>query len=88
MTFEIVKTSPIEGQKPGTSGLRKKTAIFREPGYLENFVQCIFDGTGGAARPSTPVRIPPERWRRPPIGREHREAEFPSLSSFAAEARP
>ena len=48
MTFEIVKTSPIEGQKPGTSGLRKKTAIFREPGYLENFVQCIFDGTGGA----------------------------------------
>ncbi len=49
MTFLTVQTSPIEGQKPGTSGLRKKTAVFREPGYLENFVQCVFDGTGGAA---------------------------------------
>lgn len=48
MTFQTVRTSPIEGQKPGTSGLRKKTAVFREPGYLENFVQCVFDGTGGA----------------------------------------
>ncbi len=48
MTFQIVQTLPIEGQKPGTSGLRKKTAVFREPGYLENFVQCVFDGTGGA----------------------------------------
>ncbi|MEP2532319.1 alpha-D-glucose phosphate-specific phosphoglucomutase [Shimia sp.] len=49
MTFQTVQTAPIEGQKPGTSGLRKKTAVFRQPGYLENFVQCIFDGTGGAA---------------------------------------
>ncbi|NNE54138.1 MAG: alpha-D-glucose phosphate-specific phosphoglucomutase [Sulfitobacter sp.] len=49
MTSRIVQTTPIEGQKPGTSGLRKKTAVFRTPGYLENFVQCIFDGTGGAA---------------------------------------
>ena len=48
MTSNTVTTTPIEGQKPGTSGLRKKTAIFRAPGYLENFVQCIFDGTGGA----------------------------------------
>lgn len=49
MTFQTVQTAPIEGQKPGTSGLRKKTAEFRAPGYLENFVQSIFDGTGGAA---------------------------------------
>jgi len=45
--IETVKTSPYSDQKPGTSGLRKKTARFRESNYLENFVQAIFDATGG-----------------------------------------
>ncbi|MEL6523471.1 MAG: alpha-D-glucose phosphate-specific phosphoglucomutase [Pseudomonadota bacterium] len=49
MTVNTVQTSPIEGQKPGTSGLRKKTRIFMQPGYLENYVQSIFDGIGGIA---------------------------------------
>jgi phosphoglucomutase len=48
MRIHTVETSPIAGQKPGTSGLRKKTRVFRQPGYLENFVQSVFDATGGA----------------------------------------
>lgn len=42
-----VPTQPIEGQKPGTSGLRKKTRVFMGKHYLENYVQAIFDGIGG-----------------------------------------
>lgn len=47
MTPYSVTTTPIEGQKPGTSGLRKKTRVFMQPHYLENYVQAIFDGIGG-----------------------------------------
>ena len=43
MTIKTVSTIPIAGQKPGTSGLRKKVQQFRQPHYLENFVQALFD---------------------------------------------
>ncbi len=47
--IRTIATKPIDGQEPGTSGLRKKTAIFAAPGYLENYVQAMFDGIGGTA---------------------------------------
>ncbi len=48
MKVETVRTATINGQKPGTSGLRKKTRVFMEPGYLENFIQATFNAIGGA----------------------------------------
>ena len=47
MQIETIATQPIEGQKPGTSGLRKKTPVFQEHHYLENFIQSIWTGIGG-----------------------------------------
>lgn len=45
--IRTIATTPFEGQKPGTSGLRKKVTVFRQPHYAENFIQSVFDALEG-----------------------------------------
>merc|ERR1740138_2036118 len=43
LSVKTVTTAPIDGQKPGTSGLRKKTKVFMGENYLANYVQSVLN---------------------------------------------
>ena len=47
MSILTIPPPPVAGQRPGTSGLRKTVAVFSQSGYLENFVQSVFDALEG-----------------------------------------
>lgn len=43
MAIQSITTQVYEGQRPGTSGLRKTVKTFIQALYLDNFVQSLFD---------------------------------------------
>ncbi|HSS19664.1 MAG TPA: alpha-D-glucose phosphate-specific phosphoglucomutase [Pyrinomonadaceae bacterium] len=45
--MKTIQTTPFTDQRPGTSGLRKKTRVFMQPHYVENFVQSVFNAVRG-----------------------------------------
>ncbi|APW48486.1 alpha-D-glucose phosphate-specific phosphoglucomutase [Rhodoferax antarcticus] len=49
MAINTLSTQVFAGQRPGTSGLRKKVTVFMQPMYLENFVQALFDVLNGVS---------------------------------------
>ncbi|KAI8804229.1 hypothetical protein BJ742DRAFT_825415 [Cladochytrium replicatum] len=55
LVITAIPTNPFEGQKPGTSGLRKRVKVFQQPHYTENFVQCILSSIPGGSSGATLV---------------------------------
>ena len=47
--IKLISTTPFADQRPGTSGLRKKVAVFEQSHYAENFIQSIFNCLQGFA---------------------------------------
>ena len=56
MASQTIPTQPFAGQRPGTSGLRKKVTVFTQPHYLENFVQALLDVLNAGAADGQALR--------------------------------
>ncbi|HYG82781.1 MAG TPA: alpha-D-glucose phosphate-specific phosphoglucomutase, partial [Pyrinomonadaceae bacterium] len=78
--MRTVDTTPFTDQRPGTSGLRKKTRVFMQPNYLENFVQAVFD----TVREDTPEGFAAETLVVGGDGRYHNRAAIQVILRMAA----
>jgi phosphoglucomutase len=78
--MKTILTTPFTDQRPGTSGLRKKTRVFLQPHYLENFVQAVFN----AVRGETGADFAQETLVVGGDGRYHNRAAIQTILKMAA----
>src|SRR5262250_2013902 len=77
--IQSIPTTPFPDQRPGTSGLRKKTRVFMQPHYLENFVQSVFN----ALREETSLDFSKELLVVGGDGRYHNRAAIQTILRMA-----
>jgi phosphoglucomutase len=68
MTARSISTTPFADQRPGTAGLRKKVKVFRQPHYLANFLQAVFDAAGGFSGATLVAGGDGRYWNREALG--------------------
>ncbi len=66
--MRIIPTRPYGDQRPGTAGLRKKVRVFRQPNYLENFLQSVFNAAGSFDGASLVAGGDGRFWNREALG--------------------
>jgi phosphoglucomutase len=84
MAIQHLSTSLFAGQRPGTSGLRKKVTVFMQPNYLENFVQALFDVLNGVADGQTGTALQGQTLVLGGDGRFHNRAAVQTILKLAA----
>ncbi|KAI1311897.1 Phosphoglucomutase-2 [Mortierella claussenii] len=54
-SIQSIPTTPFDGQRPGTSGLRKRVKVFQQEHYTQNFIQATLDAIPTGAKGATLV---------------------------------